>query len=126
MEDEQGNVLRINHTALVEAIHQAFVESRFDTPHGPRYVNIHADGTLVVSRTGLSVHQGGSSIIALECSGAPEFPGHAVSLGVSWTRNEYLTWVCSRRDLYLEPMLDELRHQAKRQSHLLELIDQDL
>lgn len=125
MEDRSVSVLRITNTVLVAAIHQAFVESRFATPHGVRYVNVHADGTMVVSRNGLSVSQSGSSIIALECFGVPEFPDHTVPMGGSWTREEYLGWVSSRRDLYLEPALDELRHQAKRQGLQVELMDPD-
>lgn len=124
MERERANVLRIQNIALVEAIHHAFVESRFAAPPGVRYVNIHADGTLNVSRTGLGLGQGGSSIIALECLGAPEFPGHAGPLDPVWTRDEYLNWVRSRRDLYMEPVLDELRHQARRQGLQVEMIDQ--
>ncbi|HRH71325.1 MAG: hypothetical protein JNL43_01510 [Flavobacteriales bacterium] len=123
MEDERANVLRIDKTALWEAILQAFVESRFAAPHGARYVNIHANGTLSVSRTGLGLRQSGSWIIALECLGAPEFPGRAVPVGASWSRDEYLTWVSSRMDLYLDPALDELEHQAKRQGLRVEFID---
>lgn len=125
MEDNQAHMLRIDNKTLTDAIHHAFVESRFATPHGARYVNVHADGTMVVSRTGLSVRQSGSSIIALECLGAPEFPGHEVPMGASWTREEYRVWVCSRQDLYLGSALDELRHQAKRQGLQLELTDHE-
>lgn len=123
MEDGPAGVLRIDSKTLVDSIHRAFLDSRFSVPHGARYVNIHADGTVVVSRTGLSVHHSGSSIIALECLGAPEFPGHALSMAASWTHDEYLAWVSSRPDLYLEPILDELRHQAKRRGIQVELID---
>lgn len=121
--DEPPGSLRVHRASLVEAIHQAFVESRFSDPPQPKYVTIHADGKVFVSRSALHMSAQGFSVLAVECFGSPDVPANAMPTNAPWSREEFQEWVRSRNDLYLEPALDELNHQAAKKGLRITLLD---
>ncbi len=113
-EHKQSRALRIHRAALTDAIRSAFVESRFAEHPRPRYVNIHANGSVFIARTGLHVTQESISILAIRCFAPLEMPDNALPRHTPWTREEFAKWVAARNDQYLNPALEDLMRQGDR------------
>lgn len=124
MDESHTYQLHVDRGALADAIHEAFVESRFSAVRGSRYVTIHLDGRIVGSKFWPTQGLNEPRMVSIECAGSPQIPDEG-SVGAQWTRDEFLLWVRSRDDLYLLPSLEEFRYQAQRQGILIVLNEHD-
>lgn len=115
--------MRIQRSALTEAIERAFIESRFSELRRPMQVCVHANGKVFVSQLALHVTNEGFSIFSLECNGTPERPVQGALLPETWTRAEFAAWVRSRPDLYAAPIIEQLLHKADRKNMRVLIVD---
>jgi hypothetical protein len=123
IDQDRSQVLRLDRGSLIGAIHRAFVESRFTEPAQPMYVNIHADGSVFVSRFKLHMTEEGFSILAVRCLATAEVSGKVMSDGTPWTRAGFSRWVASKTDKFLSPAMEDLKYQANRWRIRLILMD---
>lgn len=114
--------VRVRRSALEEAIRQAYVEGHWSVPPHPRFVTVHDDGEVAVSRAALHMVATGFSLLSLRCVVLPERLEEAPPTALA-DRGAFTAWIAANPVWFQEAAISELIHQADRKGVLLILED---
>ncbi|MBL7952371.1 MAG: hypothetical protein JNM62_11705 [Flavobacteriales bacterium] len=103
-----ARLVKVDKNVLERTIIQDFVESRFAPASGSWFVDIFANGAVMLTDPFALPVPGTLPLLSVECNGASDPLASTPSAIAPWSREEFEEWVITRNDLYLNPAVEQL------------------